>query len=83
MVKSNANEPVNIMFAALTYDMTNMVAEGMKKYGPTPDGIKKYLDEVKDYDGVTGKLAFNPEHDVMKGDISLFEIKNGKYVKVK
>ena len=71
------------MFAALTYDMTNMVAEGMKKYGPTPDGVKKYLDEVKDYDGVTGKLSFNPEHDVTKGDISLFEIKDGKYVKVK
>ena len=55
----------------------------MKKYGPTPDGVKKYLDEVKDYDGVTGKLSFNPEHDVMKGDISLFEVKDGKYVKVK
>jgi branched-chain amino acid transport system substrate-binding protein len=83
LTKSIANEPVNIMFAALTYDMTNMVADGMKKNGPTPDGIKKYLDEVKDYDGVTGKLSFNPEHDVMKGDISLFEVKNGKYVKVK
>jgi branched-chain amino acid transport system substrate-binding protein len=83
LAKSIANEPVNIMFAALTYDMTNMVAEGMKKNGPTPDGIKKYLDEVKDYDGVTGKLCFNPEHDVMKGDVSLFEVKNGKYVKVK
>jgi len=83
LVKANANEPVNIMFAALTYDMTNMVAEGMKKYGPTPDGVKKYLDEVKDYDGVTGKLSFNQEHDIMKGDISLFEVKDGKYVKVK
>ena len=83
LAKSNANEPINIMFAALTYDMTNMVAKGMKKYGPTPDGIKKYLDEVKDYDGVTGKLSFNPEHDVLKGDISLFEVKDGKYVKVK
>jgi branched-chain amino acid transport system substrate-binding protein len=83
LAKSVANEPVNIMFAALTYDMTKMVAEGMKKNGPTPDGIKKYLDEVKDYDGVTGKLSFNPEHDVMKGDVSLFEVKDGKYVKVK
>jgi branched-chain amino acid transport system substrate-binding protein len=83
MAKAIANEPVNIMFAALTYDMTNMLAEGMKKNGPTPDGIKKYLDEVKDFDGVTGKLAFNPEHDVTKGDVSLFEVKDGKYVKVK
>lgn len=83
LTKSIANEPVNIMFAALTYDMTNMVAEGMKKNGPTSEGIKKYLDEVKDFDGVTGKLSFNSEHDVLKGDVSLFEVKNGKYVKVK
>ena len=83
LVKSIPNEPVNIMFAALTYDMTNLVAEGMKKYGPTPDGIKKFLDEVKDYDGVTGKLAFNPDHDVVKGEVALFEVKDGKYVKVK
>jgi len=67
----------------LTFDMTNMVAEGMKKYGPNPDGIKKFLDEVKDFDGVTGRLSFNPEHDVVKGDVALFEVKNGKYVKVK
>ncbi len=83
LVKAIPNEPVNIMFAALTYDMTNLVAEGMKKYGPTPDGIKKFLDEVKDYDGVTGRLSFNPDHDVVKGDVALFEVKDGKYVKVK
>ncbi|MBM4288063.1 MAG: ABC transporter substrate-binding protein [Deltaproteobacteria bacterium] len=83
LVQSIANEPVNIMFAALTYDATHMIAEGMKKYGPTPDGIKKYLDEVKDFDGVTGKLSFNEEHDVMKGDVALFEVVDGKYVRVK
>ncbi len=83
LVKTIPNEPVNIMFAALTYDMTNLVAEGMKKYGPTPDGIKKFLDEVKDYDGVTGRLSFNPDHDVVKGEVALFEVKDGKYVKVK
>jgi branched-chain amino acid transport system substrate-binding protein len=83
LVKTIPNEPVNIMFAALTYDMTNLVAEGMKKYGPTPEGIKQFLDEVKDYDGVTGRLSFNPEHDVVKGDVALFEVKDGKYVKVK
>lgn len=83
LVKTIPNEPVNIMFAALTYDMTNLVAEGMKKYGPTPEGIKQFLDEVKDYDGVTGRLSFNPDHDVVKGDVALFEVKNGKYVKVK
>lgn len=83
LVKTLPNEPVNIMFAALTYDMTHLVAEGMKKYGPTSEGIKKYLDEVKDFDGVTGKLSFDQNHDVVKGEVALFEVKNGRYVKVK
>ena len=30
------------MFAALHYDATSMILEGMKKNGPTSEGIKKY-----------------------------------------
>jgi branched-chain amino acid transport system substrate-binding protein len=81
-----AKEPVNIMFAALCYDSASMILEGMKKNGPTSAGVKKFLDEMKDFDGVTGKLSFNDKHDVVrtgvKGGVYLFEIKNGKYVKV-
>jgi branched-chain amino acid transport system substrate-binding protein len=80
-----AKEPVNIMFAALTYDSTGMILEGIKQNGPTSEGIKKFLDEMKDYDGVTGKLSFNKEHDVQRAGtegVYLFEIKDGKYVKV-
>ncbi len=80
-------EPVNIMFAALTYDAASMVLEGMKKYGPTSAGVKKFLDEMKDFDGVTGKLSFNQDRDVVRsgvagGGVYLFEIKDGKYVKI-
>ena len=80
------NDPYNIMFAALSYDATSMILDGMKKDGPTADGIKKYLDEVKDFDGVTGKLSFNKDHDVMRAGtegVYILEVKNGKYVTVK
>ena len=83
---SEAKEPVNIMFAALLYDATSLALEGMKKNGPTSEGIKKFLNEVKDFDGVTGKLSFNKTNDVVRGGetgVYLFEIKNGKYTKVK
>ncbi len=83
LVKSKAGEPVNPMFAALTYDMTMMVAEGMKKNGPTAEGVQKFLNEAKDFDGVTGKLSFDDKHDVVKQGDYLFEVKDGKYVKVK
>jgi branched-chain amino acid transport system substrate-binding protein len=82
-----ANEPVNIMFAALLYDATSLALEGMKKNGPTSEGIKKFLNELKDFDGVTGKLSFNKTNDVVRSGteagVYLFEIKDGKYVQVK
>jgi branched-chain amino acid transport system substrate-binding protein len=81
------NEPVNIMFAALLYDATDLVLQGIKQNGPTSEGINKFLNSVKDFDGVTGKLSFNKEDDVIRSGteagVYLFEIKNGKYVKVK
>jgi branched-chain amino acid transport system substrate-binding protein len=63
-----------------------MILDGMKKDGPTSEGIKKYLDNVKDFDGVTGKLSFNKEHDVQRAGtegVYLLEVKGGKYVVVK
>ncbi len=75
-------DPVNIMFAALTYDATSLILDGMKKYGPTSAGIQKYLKEVKDHDGVTGKLSFDGKNDVVKGGVYILEVKGGKYVKV-
>ena len=81
-----AKEPENIMFAALLYDATSLVLEGMKQNAPTSEGIKKYLENVKDFDGVTGKLSFNKTNDVVRGGetgVYLFEIKDGKYTKVK
>ena len=85
LVKKN-NDPYNIMFAALHYDAAAMILEGMKKNGPTAEGIKKFLDEVKDFDGVTGKLSFDQTHDVVRAGaegVYILEVKDGKYVKVK
>ncbi len=41
---------------------------------------------MKDFDGVTGKLSFNKDHDVQRAGtagIYVLEVKNGKYVTVK
>jgi branched-chain amino acid transport system substrate-binding protein len=84
LVKKN-NDPYNIMFAALHYDAASMILAGMKKNGPTSEGIKKFIKEVKDYDGVTGKLSFDQNNDVVRAGskgIYVLEVKNGKYVKV-
>ncbi len=82
-VDKDPNEPNNIMFAAITYDMTYIVADAMKEVGTDPTAIKGYIDNLADYDGVTGKLSFDDNGDVQKGGIYLFEVQSGKYVKVK
>ncbi len=82
-LKENPTDTNNIMFAAITYDMTYMVADAMKEVGTDPIAIKNYLDTLKDFDGVTGKLSFDENGDVVKGGIYIFEVQNGKYVKVK
>ena len=84
LVKKN-NDPYNIMFAALHYDAASMILEGIKKNGPTSEGIRKFIKEVKDFDGVTGKLSFDQNNDVLRAGskgIYVLEVKNGKYVKV-
>jgi branched-chain amino acid transport system substrate-binding protein len=84
LVKKN-NDPYNIMFAALHYDAASVILEGMKQNGPTSEGIRKYLKDVKDFDGVTGKLSFDQNNDVVRAGskgIYVLEVKNGKYVKV-
>jgi branched-chain amino acid transport system substrate-binding protein len=85
LAKKN-NDPENIMFAALSYDAASMILEGMKKGGPTSEGIKKFLDDMKGFDGVTGKLSFEKTHDVSRAGtegVYLVEVKGGRYVKVK
>jgi len=85
LAKKN-NDPYNIMFAALHYDATGVILEGMKTNGPTSEGIRKFLKEVKDFDGVTGKLSFDQNNDVVRAGtegIYVLEVKDGKYVKVK
>jgi branched-chain amino acid transport system substrate-binding protein len=85
LVKKN-KDPYNIMFAALSYDAASVILEAMKKEGPTAEGIKKYLDTMKDFDGVTGKLSFNKDHDVVRAGnegVYIVEVKGGKYVIVK
>jgi len=82
IVKADPKEPNNIMFAAITYDMTRLVADAIAKKGYSADGIRSYLDTVKDFDGVTGRLSFDNDGDVNKQGVYLFEVKKGKYVKV-
>ncbi len=80
------HDPYNLMFAALGYDADSIILEGIIKNGPSAAGIKEYLDNVKDFDGVTGKLSFDKTHDLVRAGtegVYVLEVQNGKYVRVK
>jgi branched-chain amino acid transport system substrate-binding protein len=67
-------------YAALTYDAAQLLIEAIKKNGASREGIYQYLSTVKDYPGITGKITFDKNHDVMS-KIIMLTIKDGKIVK--
>ncbi len=59
--------------AALTWDSTNLLLQAIKdtggltgKLGKDRKAIMATLGEVKDFDGITGKMSFTPEGDPIK-----------------
>jgi branched-chain amino acid transport system substrate-binding protein len=66
-------------FAALAYDATNMIIQGMKANGANRAGIQKYLESVQNFPGVAGPITFNTQHDATR-NIIVLTIKNGQMV---
>jgi len=75
--KGKFNADVQI-YAPYVYDaMMTMVAAMQKADSTDP---KKYLPELSkiSYDGVTGKIAFDPKGDIKNGALTLYTYKAGK-----
>lgn len=71
------------VFSANAYDAIYVLYEAITHKGLTPDEIKEGLYSIKDFEGVTGKISFDHNGDVMKplrtktvidGKIQLFDI---------
>ncbi len=65
-------------FAALSYDVTMMVIEAMKRANSAdPVKIKDELAKTKDYQAVSGLISFDANHDPVKSAV-IIEMKDGK-----
>ena len=64
------------MFAALAYDAVYMAAEAAEGAKDSKE-IAKNLENLKDFDGVTGKMTIDENHNPVKTAI-MVELKNGK-----
>lgn len=65
-------------YAALAYDSAKIILKAIEENGPTREGIKKYLDEVKDFPGVAGPITF--ENNGVTRGIIILTVKDGKIV---
>ncbi|MHB8991327.1 MAG: ABC transporter substrate-binding protein [Chloroflexota bacterium] len=52
--------------AASSYDCVSVLADAIKRGGTTPDQIKNGLAQVKELEGVAGKVSFDANREVVK-----------------
>lgn len=67
-------------FAALGYDAARLLADAIERAGSAdPVKIKEALEATKDFEGITGKMSVDANHNPVK-NIVVIEYKDGKLV---
>jgi branched-chain amino acid transport system substrate-binding protein len=71
-----------ILYSPFTYDAANILIQAMQKANSSDP--KKYLPEVAkiDFNGVTGKIAFDNKGDRKDAEMTIFTMKGGKITPV-
>lgn len=70
-------------WAAQSYDGMMLLADAMRRGGPTREGIRKALASTKDFKGVTGTITFTNTGDAAFQGTSIVEVSGGKFVPFK
>ncbi|OVE46136.1 branched-chain amino acid ABC transporter substrate-binding protein [Chromobacterium violaceum] len=67
-------------YAPYTYDAAKVLIAAMKRAGSAEPA--KYLPEIAktDYQGVTGPVKFDAKGDIQQATVSLYQLKQGKWV---
>ena len=75
--KKRFNTDVQV-YSPYSYDAVYVIAEAMKKAGKADRASITTALRDTNYDGLTGKVAFDAKGDIKDGAISMFEVKDGK-----
>jgi len=68
-------------WAALYYDAAKILFYAIKKAGtPVPEKIAETLHNMKNFEGVTGKITFTKSGDVVGKKIFIKKVINGKFI---
>ncbi|HVE90573.1 MAG TPA: branched-chain amino acid ABC transporter substrate-binding protein [Burkholderiaceae bacterium] len=75
--KKRFNTDVQV-YSPYSYDAVYVIVEAMKKAGKAERAAITAALRDTNYDGLTGKVAFDAKGDIKDGAISMFEVKDGK-----
>lgn len=75
--KKRFNTDVQV-YSPYSYDAVYVIVEAMKKAGKADRASITTALRDTNYDGLTGKVAFDAKGDIKDGAISMFEVKDGK-----
>lgn len=70
------------VYAATAYDAMYVLANALKVAGTDPDALAETI-RGEQYDGVTGRIAFDENGDVTRAGYSVYRIANGSAAEVK
>ncbi|MED3563112.1 ABC transporter substrate-binding protein [Bacillus xiapuensis] len=70
------------MLSSQSFDATEVILEAMKKAGTDREKLAKAINETKDFEGTSGKISFNAQHEVVK-PVIFMTVKDGKFQYVK
>jgi branched-chain amino acid transport system substrate-binding protein len=70
------------VYSAYSYDMLEIIANGLKEGNRTGEQLQRYLRTMPAYEGVTGTTKFDEHGDVISKSFSKQRIVGGKYVEV-
>lgn len=66
------------VFAAVAYDAANMLIYAIRQAGTDREAIREALTQIQDFPGVTGKITFSEDGDVVKEYRKMY-VKDGKF----
>lgn len=67
-------------FSALSYDSVYMIAKAIENgKEATPEKVNEALGKIKDFEGITGKITMDKEHNPVKSTL-VIKLENGKEV---
>lgn len=66
------------VFAAVAYDAMNLLLHAIEQAGTDREAIRQALMDIEDFPGVTGKITFSKDGDVVKEYRKMY-VKDGKF----